>query len=144
MLTRAMRRAERAAASRAIAPAILDPLKGERPSLLAAANEPRPPIGAVSKILVKRFGAEVRQTSVRQFVGLAVRGILEQHGFVVGCRGVRLRGDPVFRSGAIYRPRADGGNAPEADVLERMMRSLSPDEARCAFRALLFCFPDLL
>jgi hypothetical protein len=128
----------------AIGAAVLETLKREEPNLIAAAEQKRPPVAAVSGILLKRFGEEVKRTSVRQFIGLATRAILEEAGYEVAYRGVRIRGDPVFRTGAVYRPRVDGGKAPEADdALDRMMASLTSDQAKRAFRALLNHFPNL-
>jgi hypothetical protein len=128
----------------AIGAAVLETLKREKPGLIAAAEQKRPPVAAVSGILLKRFGEEVKRTSVRQFIGLATRAILEDAGYEVAYRGVRIRDDPIFRSGAVYRPRVDGGNAPAADdALDRMMASLTSDQAKRAFRALLHHFPNL-
>jgi hypothetical protein len=139
-----MTRAVRGAMGLAIGGAILETLKKEKPNLIAAAEQKRPPVAAVSRILLKRFGEEVKRTSVRQFIGLATRAILEEAGYEIEYRGVRIRGDPVFRTGAVYRPRVDGGKAPEADdALDRMMASLTSDQAKRAFRALLHQFPNL-
>ena len=125
--------------------AMLETLKGELPRLIAAAKQSQPPVSAVSSILLERYGAEIQRNPVRQFIGLAVRAFLEEAGYEVDGRGIRTRGDPIFRTGAIYRPRVDGGNAAEADdALARMMKSLSPDQARRAFRTLLRRFPDLV
>ena len=124
--------------------ALLECLKGELPRLIAAANQSQPPVSAVSSILVKRYGAEMQRTVVRQFIGLGIRALLEQAGYEVSYRGVRTNHDPIFRSGAIYRLRADSGNAAVADdSLDRMMKALRPDQASRAYRALLFHFPHL-
>ncbi len=144
MPSRSMTRAMRGSAGLAIGGAILETLKREKPNLIAAAEQKRPPVAAVSRILLKKFGEEVKRTSVRQFIGLATRAILEEAGYEVESRGVRIRGDPVFRTGAVYRPRMHGGKAPEADdALDRMMASLTLDQAKRAFRALLHQFPNL-
>ena len=139
-----MTRAVRGATGLAIGGAVLETLKREKPNLIAAAEQKRPPVAAVSRILLKKFGEEVKRTSVRQYIGLASRAILEEAGYEVESRGVRIRGDPVFRTGAVYRPRMDGGKAPEADdALDRMMASLTLDQAKRALRALLNHFPNL-
>lgn len=94
---------------------------------------------------MERFGEEVKRTLVRQFVGLCVRAILYEAGYRVAYTGVRIKGDRVFRTGAVYQLRMDDADTREAqDLLERLMKSLSPDEARRAFRTLLCRFPDLL
>lgn len=138
-----MHRAQRAAISLAIGPAIFEILKREKPSLIAAAKQSRPPVAAVSAILIKRYGAEVKSTPVRQFIGLAIRAILEESGYEIFQRGIRISGDPVFRTGAVYRRRVSGSNAPADDALDRMMTSLTPEQAKRAFRVLLRHFPEL-
>jgi len=144
MQTKSMRRAERAATALVNGEAILQTLKAARARLIAAAKQSRPPVAAVSTTLLEKHGNEIKQTPVRQFIGLAVRAILEDAGFEVAYTGVRINGDPVFRTGSVYRSRTNDDDAPEADdALERMMKSLTPDQAQRAFRALLLYFPDL-
>ena len=103
MTTRSMRRAERAASALVNGTEILDALKGARRDLVASAKQSRPPVAAVSGMLLERFGAEVKRLPVRQFIGLAVRAILEDAGFEVAYSGVRINGDPIFASGSVYR-----------------------------------------
>ena len=144
MQTKSMRRAERAATALVNGEAILETLKTARTRLIAAAKQSRPPVAAVSTTLLEKHGNEIKQTPVRQFIGLAVRAILEEAGFEVAYTGVRINGDPVFRTGSVYRLRTGDNEAPEAtDVFDRMMKSLTPDEAQRAFRSLLLYFPDL-
>jgi hypothetical protein len=139
-----MRRAERAAAALVHGDEILETLKAARPKLIAAAKQSRPPVAAVSALLLESHGAEVKQTPVRQFIGLVVRAILEEAGFEVAYTGVRIKDDPVFRTGSAYRPRSDDNDTSEVDdTLDRMMKALTADQARRAFRALLRHFPDL-
>ncbi len=139
-----MQRAERAATALVRGDEILETLKAARPKLIASAKQSRPPVAAVSALLLERHGVEVKQTPVRQFIGLAVRAILEEAGFEVAYTGVRIKDDPVFRTGSVYRLRSDDNDAPEADdALDRMMKALTPDQARRAFTALLRHFPDL-
>ena len=144
MNRKSMRRAERAATALVNGEAILETLKGARSSLIAAAKKSRPPVAAVSEVLLKTRGDEVRQTPVRQFIGLAVRAILEEAGYEVAYTGVRINGDPVFRTGSVYRLRTDDNDAAKVDdALDRMMKSLTPDQAQHAFRALRRHYPDL-
>ena len=70
--------------------AVLEALKREEPGLIAAAEQKRPPVAAVSGILLERFGEEAKRTPVRQFVGLATRAVLEEAGYEVAYRGVRI------------------------------------------------------
>lgn len=144
MSSKSMRRAERAATSLVKGEAILATLKKEQPRLVAAAKQSRPPVAAVSGVLLKKHGDAVTELPVRQFVGLAVRAILEEAGYEVAYTGVRINGDPVFRTGSVYRPRTDDHEAPQKDdVLERMLRALTSDQAARAFSTLLRHFPHL-
>jgi hypothetical protein len=137
MNRKSMRRAERAATAFVNGEAILATLRTERPKLVAAAKKSRPPVAAVSEVLLKKHGDEVKLMPVRQFVGLAVRAILEEAGFEVAYTGVRINGDPVFRTGSVYRLRTDDNDAAEVDdTLDRMMKSLTPGQAQRAIRAL--------
>jgi hypothetical protein len=145
MSAKSMRRAERAATSLVAGEAILATLKNEQTRLVAAAKQSRPPVAAVSGILMKKHGDTVMELPVRQFVGLAVRAILEEAGFEVAYTGVRINGDPVFRTGSVYRPRTDDHEAPQQDdALERMLRALTPGQAARALRVLVRQFPNLL
>jgi len=139
-----MRRAERTATALVNGEAILETLKAARTRLIAAAKHSRPPVAAVSEVLLKKHGDEVKQTPVPQFVGVAVRAILEEAGYEIAYTGVRINGDPVFRTGSVYRLRTDEDDGLEVDdALDRMMKSLTTDQARRAFRALILYFPDL-
>src|SRR5271157_2289865 len=115
MRTKSMQRAERAATALVNGEAILGTLKAQRPRLIAAAKQSRPPVAAVSEALLEEHGEEIKKTPVRQFVGLAVRAILEEAGYEVAYTGVRINGDPVFRTGSVYRLRTDEDEAPEVD-----------------------------
>jgi hypothetical protein len=144
MRTKSMRRAERAATALVDGEAILGTLNAARARLVAAAKQSRPPVAAVSEILLEKHGDEIKKTPVRQFVGIAVRAILEEAGFEVAYTGVRINGDPVFRTGSVYKLREDNPAALEVDdALDRMMKSLTTDQAQRAFRALLRYFPNL-
>lgn len=145
MSAKSMRRAERAATSLVNGQAILETIKAARRDLIAAAKQSRPPVAAVSETLLCKHGTEIKATPVKQFVGLAVRAILEEAGFEVAYTGVRINGDPVFRTGSVYRPRTDDHEAPQQDdALERMLRALTPGLAARALRILVHQFPNLL
>jgi hypothetical protein len=140
-----MQRATRMATAVPNGPAILETLKAERQTLIAAAEQSRPPVAAVSEILVNTHGEVVRKKLVRQFIGLSAGAILNEAGYRVAYTGVRIKGDSIFLTGSVYQRRVDDVDAPKAqDVLERLMKALTPDEATRAFRALLCRFPELL
>ena len=138
-------RAERAAATLVKGPEILETLKTRRRDLIASAKQSRPPIAAVSEMLLENFGPEIKRLPVKQFIGLAVRAILEEAGIEVAYSGVRISDDPVFTSGSVYKVRSNEGNgAPHIDdALERMLKALTPDQATRAFRVLRRYFPHL-
>ncbi|TAY16708.1 hypothetical protein ELH91_07935 [Rhizobium leguminosarum] len=64
-----------------------------------------PPVSKISHLLQEHFVSvpDITALAVRQFVGMAVRAILAEEGYEVEERGVRISGDPVFRSGSTYR-----------------------------------------
>ncbi|MGH7070598.1 MAG: hypothetical protein ACREFO_11355, partial [Acetobacteraceae bacterium] len=64
-----------------------------------------------------------------QFVGRAVKHIMDDAGYVPADLGVKLPDDGVFRSGTRYRPRNEGvrGDA-ELPLLERFVAALNRDE----------------
>jgi hypothetical protein len=140
-----MQRAVRTATALPIGPEILQTLRGERSALIAAAEQQRPPVSAVSALLLKKFGAmEMKHALARQIVGLGVRALLDEAGFEVSHAGVRLKGDAIFSTGTTYRRRPDPADGPHAhDVFDRLAKALTPDEARRALRALLLHFPEL-
>lgn len=143
MSSKSMRRVLLMSAATSFGADALETLKEEVPKMIEAINLSRPPVSVLGEILLKKYGAEIRQTTARQFIGLGVGAILQELGYEISARGVRISGDPVFRSGALYRLRVEGGNAEADDALDRMMKSLSPDQAKRAYRALVRHFPEL-
>jgi hypothetical protein len=145
MASKAMRRAERAAATLVRGPEILEKLKTCRRDLITSVKKQRPPVSAVSQLLLDEFGQEIKRLPVKQFVGLAVRAILEEAGYEIAYSGVRIGDDPVFASGSIYRIRSDASDdAPQIDdALERMLKGLTPDQASRASRFLRRHFPHV-
>ena len=146
MSSKHMQRALRSSTAVPRGPLILQTLEANRGALIAAAKASRPPIAAVSAILAEKFGTDVKERRVRQFIGLGVGAVLYDAGFEVSHTGVRVKGDPIFTTGSVYRLRVNDvdANAPEeGDVLERMMKLLTRDEAKRALRALKRYFPDL-
>jgi hypothetical protein len=145
MTSKSMRRAERAAATLLKGRDILETLKMHRRELVASAKQQRPPVSAVSQKLLDEFGQDIKRLPVKQFVGLAVRAILEEAGFDIAYSGVRISDDPVFTSGSVYKVRADESlDAPQSDdALERMLKGLTPEQATRATRFLRRHFPHV-
>ena len=128
-----MVRARRAALAFGKGPAMLAYIEKNKPALVQAASDGLPPVGVLSKGLLKNFNDVVRTAPVRQFVGIAVKAILATEGFEVAQTGVRLRDDPLFTTGAIYRRASDSGD-PEIDAVRdafgRLVRSLTNAEKK--------------
>ena len=130
MESKTMRRAMRSARAVVHGQRILDFI-GEtktRRSLVKAAEAGAPPVTAIGGQLVELIGKnDAKLQPVKQFVGVCVRAVLEQEGFEVVEKGVRVSGDPIFRSGSTYE-RAAQRRA--RTLLERFAASLTDGEAR--------------
>ncbi len=111
--------------------------------MIEAAERALPAVTAVSGVLLKKFAADMASTPVRQFVGLAIKAIMEGAGYEVAQQGVRLNDDPLFKVGAVYRRRPDLETALDDDPLEQMLSALSPSQARRACEILFKNFPGL-
>jgi hypothetical protein len=107
-----------------------------RRRLVSAAESGAPPVTAVSAQLEEILGAkDARLQPVKQFAGICIRAVLEEEGFEVSAKGVRLSNDPIFRTGSTYERRANGKAAKET-LLVRFISSLSADEVEEALRML--------
>ena len=142
-LSRSAQRANRTARALKGGERVFELLRSDesRKLIRQAAEQGVPPIRAVSGLLVQHFGAgHFAATKQRQFVGMAVKSILEEEGFTLDRPRVKFSNDPLFHSGSTYRP-ADkvGSRATEArtgegqyDILGRILRGLTADEAAWA------------
>jgi hypothetical protein len=100
-----------------------------RKLLVATAADGDPPVSAISGELAKILSAkDLKLTPVKQFVGLAVRAVLEEEGYEVARTGVWLGDDPVFSTGAVYQKSAQPRAADADDFLERFVEMLSEAE----------------
>jgi len=98
-----------------------------RRSLVKVAETSAPPVTAISDQLIALIGKnQAKAQPVKQFVGICVRAVLEEEGFEVVEKGVRVS-DPIFRSGSTYE-RAAQSHA--STLLERFAASLTDAEAR--------------
>ena len=143
METRSGLRAQRLAANVSNGEAILALLRKSLPEMLAAADRSLPAVTAVSAALARKFAADMAHTPVRQFVGLAIKAIMEEAGYEVVQQGVRINDDPLFTVGAVYRQRPAVEESPNDDPLHQMLTALSPHQARRAHRILMERFPEL-
>lgn len=141
--TRAALRAQRLAARVSNGDEIFATLRDALPQMVQAAERSLPAVTAVSATLSKKFPEDMASTSVRQFVGLAIRAIMEGAGYEVAQQGIRVKDDQLFTVGAVYRRRSAEKGALEDDALARMLKALSPEQARRASQILRQNFPQL-
>ena len=143
METRAALRAQRLAARVSNGDAIFATLRDALPQMIQAAERALPAVTAVSPTLKKKFPDDMASTPVRQFVGLAIRSIMEAEGYEVAQQGVRVNDDPLFSVGAVYRKRAIETAEGDDDPLAQMLSGLSPTQARRAIQILTQKYPEL-
>jgi hypothetical protein len=127
--SKAMRRAVRSARAVLHGARILEFVRGPqiRQKLIAAAESGAPPITAISSRLMDLVGAkDVKLLPVKQFAGICVRAVLEEEGFQVAAKGVRVSNDPVFRTGSTYeRPMT----TKKTTFLARLVQCMTDNEA---------------
>jgi hypothetical protein len=129
MISKAMRRAMRSAHAVRHGTRILEFIQRPetRQKLIAAATAGNPPVTAVSHQILRFAGRDAKVPLVKQFVGLCIRAVLEQEGFQVAAKGVRVSNDPVFRTGSTYD--RDPVPTKARSFLARMVQSLTDEEA---------------
>ena len=129
-----MKRTYRASQTLVNGPSVLNYLLASTTvaTLVAAAEEGVPPVSRISEGLREEFGEIIiKPMPMRQFIGSAVRAILEGHGFEVAERGVRLPTDKVFNSGATYQKIIEQSND-NTSWVEHFLARLTPDELKRA------------
>ncbi len=102
----------------------------QRAALVQAAESGLPSVAGISPTFVTKFGKDAGRTMViRQFVGRAVKIIMEEEGYLPADTGVKLPTDQVFRTGTRYRLRGEHEEAGGAStLLSRIVATLNPDE----------------
>jgi hypothetical protein len=131
MESKAMRRAVRSARAVLHGARILEFIQDPRTrqKLVAAAESGAPPITAISGRLAELVGAkDVKLAPVKQFAGVCVRAVLEDEGFQLAAKGVRVSNDPVFQTGSTYE-RISVGMTNNATFLTRLVQCMTDDEA---------------
>jgi hypothetical protein len=127
------------AASRAMqGEEILDHLTSARvrSKLIRAAERGDLPLNTIGPELVSTFPQATADLRVRQLAGLIIRMVLEQAGFVVE-RNRRIVFDaPPFKFGATFRRRPEAAEGDGNGLVERIVASLTPEEAELAYRLL--------
>lgn len=133
-----MRRVERSARSLTDGDAILSFLKANRAAIIEGAKGGDPPVSAISEMLKawgKRYGIAVNNMAVRQFVGAAIRALLEEDGFEVNERGVRLKDDALFTTASTYKLREETPPV-QFDTVARFLDAMTDEEAAFALNRL--------
>jgi hypothetical protein len=104
----------------------------QRAALIKAAETGLPSVAGISKAFVAKFKKDTGKTMViRQFVGRAVKNIMEDAGYEPADTGVKLSDDPVFRTGTRYRSRNEQErDDDENPLLERFVAILNVAELR--------------
>lgn len=112
-----------------------------RARLVDAAKNGAAPISVISAYLARL--PSIDAPAVKQFAGLCVRAVLEEEGFEIDQRGVRLSRDAVFRTGSTYRRSRAGVSDAGADMIERVVGALTEAEALRLARALETAHPGI-
>jgi hypothetical protein len=97
----------------------------------------------ISRALLDRFGSKIKQTTYKQYAGMAIRWIIEQHDFQILDQGVKISDDPVFASGTRYvrRERTTASaqssitDEKRTDIIERFVSVLNVAELHQLVRA---------
>ena len=142
--SKAMTRARRAAQSVVDGERILQFVEASRAQLVEAAEQGRPPVAAISAGLAAGF-KEASKLPVRSFVGLCVRAVLSQEGFIVAEKGVRLPNDKIFRTGAVYR-RIDADEDRDSSkdrLIDAIISSVTRAQAHAIIAGLKQRFPKI-
>ena len=63
----------------------------------------RPAVEALGDRLVARLGDGVKADRIKQFVGFAVRQVMESRGFQLDAQGAKVRVGDLFTVGSRYR-----------------------------------------
>ena len=117
-------------------PEIVAFVESQKSALVAAAAAGAPPICVVAAPLGERFKSQMKVPAIRQFVGTAVKAVLEAEGFEVAQTGVRLAPGTIFKTGAVYRKAAavrDEKEAHQRELFAAMVKGLTAEEKKTLF-----------
>ncbi|WP_157063997.1 hypothetical protein [Methylobacterium tarhaniae] len=99
-------------------------------ALLAAVPQGKPPVGAISGLLIDKFGIDTfKSPQTKQFVGVAVAAKLETLGYVATGKRIRITNDPIFTTGGLFRKVAASPRSSSHELLARFVAALTEDEA---------------
>jgi hypothetical protein len=127
MSSRALKRAVRSAAALEHGEDMLALVmsKAAVTALRNTADKGIPAVSAVSDALFERFGEYTKLPPVKTFIGQCVRAALEQEGYEVIERNVRLRNDKIFNRGTVYAKAHQEGESTKVKNAIRVQLQLS-------------------
>jgi hypothetical protein len=74
-------------------------------SMIEASDNKRPAAEAIAHALVERFGNDIKQDRVKQFIGYLIRQVMEQNGYSHTAYGQKTKENPVFVKASRYSSR---------------------------------------
>jgi hypothetical protein len=74
-------------------------------SMTNASDEKRPAAEAIASELFDRFGTDITQDRVKQFIGFLIRQVMEQNGYSHTAYGQQTKDNPVFVKASVYSSR---------------------------------------
>ena len=139
---RALAKVKRAANSIVRGPDLLAFVEVRKALLVEAAeNGDTPPVAILGEPLHDNFEDDVLYLPVRQWIGSVVKALLATEGFEVAESGIRITGNPVFKSGSTYRRIEHNENGSREDELleetfSRLVSGLSSHEQNIFLKVL--------
>jgi hypothetical protein len=76
-------------------------------SMIEASDNNRPAAEAIATRLFERFGDDIKQDRVKQFIGFLIRQVMERNGYCHKTSGRRTKDNPVFVTASVYSSRND-------------------------------------
>ena len=70
-----------------------------------ASDNNRPAAEAIASELFERFGDDIKQDRVKQFIGFLIRQVMEQNGYSHTAYGKQTKENPVFVKASTYSSR---------------------------------------
>lgn len=74
-------------------------------SMTDASDDKRPAAEAIASELLERFGDDIKQDRVKQFIGFLIRQVMEQNGYSHTAYGQQTKDNPVFVKASVYSAR---------------------------------------
>ena len=74
-------------------------------SMTDASDDKRPAAEAIATELFQRFGDDIKQDRVKQFIGFLIRQVMEKNGYSHTAYGQKTKDNPVFVKASVYSSR---------------------------------------